>query len=103
MRGLKKYLMKFSRKRRKNNMKLLETVEMMNSSDFKERFKAEYYQLDNRIKGLDNMLGKYKEGLLSFKPKCSYELLYKQLIFMIEYRNILEQRAMIENIELGGN
>lgn len=81
-------------------MKLNETIEMMNSDDFKERFKAEYYQLDNRIKGLDNMLGKYKEGLLSFKPKCSYELLYKQLIFMIEYRNILEQRAMIENIEL---
>lgn len=26
-------------------MKLADTVEMMNSEDYKERFKAEYYQL----------------------------------------------------------
>lgn len=26
-------------------MKLANTVEMMNSADYKERFKAEYYQL----------------------------------------------------------
>ena len=26
-------------------MELQETVEMMNSNDYKERFKAEYYQL----------------------------------------------------------
>lgn len=29
-------------------MKLNETIEMMNSKDFKERFKAEYYQLEIR-------------------------------------------------------
>ena len=56
-------------------MKLNETVEMMNSQDFKERFKAEYLQLKIRMEGLSNMLKKYKEGILNFKPKCSYELL----------------------------
>ena len=37
-------------------MKLADTVEMMNSSDYKERFKAEYAQLVIRYYGLRNML-----------------------------------------------
>ena len=37
-------------------MKLSETVEMMNSTDYKDRFKAEYYQLAIRYKGLKAML-----------------------------------------------
>ena len=36
-------------------MKLSETVTMMNSTDYKERFRAEYFQLKNRIEGLDKM------------------------------------------------
>lgn len=39
-------------------MKLPETVEMMNSKDYKERFKAEYYQLKIRVNGLKAMLDK---------------------------------------------
>ena len=81
-------------------MKLLETVEMMNSSDFKERFKAEYYQLRIRKEGLANMLEKYKNGDLPFTPNCSYELLHTQLVYMECYMNALEERAKIESIEL---
>ncbi len=81
-------------------MKLLETVEMMNSSDFKERFRAEFYQLKIRRDGLQNMLVKYKNGELPFTPNCTYELLHKQLIFMDCYMNILSERAEIEGIEL---
>ena len=81
-------------------MKLNETVEMMNSQDFKERFKAEYLQLKIRMEGLSSMLKKYKEGTLNFKPKCSYEVLYKQLVYMEDYLNVLKERAEIENIEL---
>ena len=33
-------------------MKLQDTIELMNSSDFKDRFKAEYYQLKIRRDGL---------------------------------------------------
>ena len=40
-------------------MKLADTVEMMNSSDYKERFKAEYTQLVIRYYGLRNMLEKW--------------------------------------------
>lgn len=81
-------------------MKLNETIEMMNSDDFKERFRAEFYQLKIRRDGLQNMLVKYKNGELPFTPNCTYELLHKQLIFMDCYMNILSERADIEGIEL---
>lgn len=81
-------------------MKLQDTVDLMLGTDFKDRFKAEYYQLDNRIAGLQRMLEGYKNGTLNFTPNCSYELLFKQLMYMELYRNILEERAKIENIEL---
>lgn len=81
-------------------MKLIETVEMMSSENYKERFRAEYFQLDIRIKGLANMLEKYKEGTLTFTPSCSYEVLYTQLVHMESYKKSLEERAKIENIVL---
>ena len=81
-------------------MKLIDTVEMMNSENYKERFRAEYFQLDIRINGLSNMLEKYKEGTLAFTPSCSYEVLYTQLVHMKNYKRSLEERAKIENIIL---
>nr|DAU01456.1 MAG TPA: hypothetical protein [Caudoviricetes sp.] len=81
-------------------MELKNTVDLMLGADFKDRFKAEYYQLDNRIAGLQRMLKGYKEGTLEFTPNCSYEILCAQLIYMKFYRDILEARAEIENIEL---
>ena len=81
-------------------MKLIDTVEMMNSENYKERFRAEYFQLDIRINGLSNMLKRYKEGTLTFTPSCSYEVLYAQLVHMENYKKSLEERAKIENIIL---
>lgn len=46
------------------------------------------------------MLKAYKAGTLPFKPKCSYELLYEQLVYMKAKLKILEKRAEIEGIEL---
>ena len=43
-------------------MNLNETVKMMNSADFKERAKAEYYQLKIRKEKLEAMLEKYRNG-----------------------------------------
>ena len=51
-------------------MKLNDTVATMNSADFKDRMRAEYYQLVIRADGLDEMLKKYKSGKLTFTPKC---------------------------------
>ena len=79
-------------------MKLSETVEMMNSADYKERFKAEYYQLKIRLNKLAQMLLKYNE--LDFTPNCSFDLLNGQLKIMEVYMDYLEERAEIEGIEL---
>ena len=55
-------------------MKLQDTIELMNSEDFKDRVRAEYYQLKIRHEGLARMLKKYKEGTLEFVPNCDYDL-----------------------------
>lgn len=81
-------------------MNLNETVEMMNSSDYKERFRAEYFQLKIRMNGLSAMLKKYKEGTLNFTPSCSYDLLNGQFKAMDLYASYLEERAKSENINL---
>lgn len=82
-------------------MKLEETTSMMLSADYKERFKGEYLQLRIRIKGLADMLIKYQNGTLPFTPTCSYELLMKQLDGMNDYCAALEERSIIEDINLG--
>ena len=81
-------------------MQLKDTVEMMNSEDFKERFKAEYYQLSLRLYSLTSMLIKWENNMLDFEPKCSKETLENQVIFMQGYLDILRLRAKIEEIEL---
>ena len=81
-------------------MNLLETGNMMGSADFKERFRAEYFQLKLRLEGLEGMLEKYKEGTLSFTPICSYDLLKSQARVMRVYLEILEERAEKENVNL---
>lgn len=81
-------------------MELKDTVEMMLSEDYKERFKAEYYQLKIRLDKLNDMLSKYKNGTLDFKPACSYEDLYEQFIYMEHYIVSLEMRALSEGIRL---
>ena len=86
--------------KRGENMNLNETVEMMNSSDYKERFRAEYLQLKIRMNGLGAMLKKYKEGTLNFTPSCSYDLLNGQFKAMDLYASYLEERAKVENINL---
>ena len=85
---------------RTENNKLAITAKGMNSKDFKDRFKAEYKQLVIRAEGLSKMLDKMKNGTLAFTPKCSYEILNRQLEYMKDYKGVLEERASIEGINL---
>ena len=87
-------------KNSKIKMELKDTVELMISDNYNNRFKAERYQLDIRINKLQTMLDKYKNNQLDFVPKCSYELLNKQLEAMIEYRDCLLEREIIEDIDI---
>ena len=77
-----------------------DTVYLMLSDDFKERFKGEYWQTKIRYDKLHKMVVKYEAGKLDFEPKCSLELLKQQKAAMGQYLYALEVRAAIEGIEL---
>ena len=81
-------------------MELKDTVELMNSSDYKERFKADYQQTKIRYDKLRKMIVKHDAGTLGFEPDCPLSVLNDQLYYMNEYLKCLEIRAEIENIEL---
>lgn len=81
-------------------MNLKETVPMMESADYKERFKAEYNQVKIRYDKLDEMTVKYEAGTLNFTPSCSLELLKEQKKYMGCYIRCLKIRAEIEGIDL---
>ena len=79
---------------------LPQTALGMISNDYKERFKAEYYQAKIRHDKLRNMLVKNEAGTLGFEPSCPIAVLDDQLYYMNEYLKSLEIRAEIEGIEL---
>lgn len=81
-------------------MELKDTVNMMNSSDYKERFRAEYFQLKTRYKKLKVMILKYYNGTLEFTPSCPISLLREQEQYMRNYLAVLEDRAEFEDVDL---
>ena len=97
-------IIKIKEKKEKNNMELKETVELMNSKDYKERFVAEYHQVKIRYEKLKNFCNKIEvETMLGkevTKHDCPLELLREQQKYMGLYLSILEKRALIENIVL---
>ena len=81
-------------------MELKDTIEMMQSADYKERFKAEYQQTKIRYDKLHKMLTKAEAGTLEFTPTCPLELLREQKATMGRYLHCLEIRAEMEKIDL---
>ncbi len=81
-------------------MELKDTINLMNSEDYKERFKAEYYQTKIRYDKLHKMLIKNDAKTLDFKPNCPVETLEKQAMHMGNYLKCLEIRAEVEGIDL---
>ncbi|MDO4295030.1 MAG: hypothetical protein Q4D90_02590 [bacterium] len=74
-------------------MELRNTVGMMNSSDYKERFKAELNQLAIRLEELD-------KGQLAFLPTCprsTYDMQFTARDFCLA---MLKARAVMEGIDL---
>lgn len=81
-------------------MQLNDTVKMMNSEDYKERFKAEYYQNVIRYRKLRSMLDRWDKGELNFKPTCPRSTYNMQIKAMTDYIAVLEARAVMEGIDL---
>ena len=79
---------------------LNESVELMTSSDYKDRFKAEYYQLEYRLIRLNEMVEKWDNGMLPFKPTVDRECYDRQIKAMQDYLNVLQERAEIEKVDL---
>jgi hypothetical protein len=81
-------------------MELNDTVEMMNSADYKERFKAEYYQMMIRYQKLKMILADWDRGVLGFQPTCPRSTYNLQMAAMTDYIAVLEARAVMEGVEL---
>lgn len=92
-------------------MELKDTIEMMQSADYKERFKAEYFQTKIRYEKLKKFNTKieaargtmFKQDVNKVEmPKhdCPEDLLREQQRVMGEYLHLLELRAEIEGVEL---
>lgn len=96
-------------------MELKDTIEMMQSMDYKERFKAEYYQTKIRYEKLKTFNNKIEAAQatgcepIGFngrkrvempKHDCPEYLLREQQGVMGNYLHVLEVRAEIEGIEL---
>lgn len=89
-------------------MELKDTVDLMLSKSYKDRFKAEYYQLKNRYDKLQALIVKDEAGLdigepgsyLDFTPATPLNVLMRQATAMRNYLYCLEKRAVFEHIEL---
>lgn len=85
---------------KKDEITMEMTIDLMNSEDYKDRFKGEYAQTLIRVRKLNNMLNKYDEGTLDFEPDCPIWLLRNQSAYMQAYLKTMEERAEYENIDL---
>lgn len=77
---------------------LKDTVELMNSSDYRDRFLGEYYQNKIRMDKLQMMLDKWDAGQLNFTPTCPRETYDFQIGYMRKLNAILIIRAKMEGI-----
>lgn len=85
-------------------MELKDTVSMMASSDYKDRFIAEYNQTKIRYEKLKAYCNRIEAAQIKCveppKHDCPLPLLREQQRYMGEYLHVLELRAVIENIEI---
>ena len=90
-------------------MELKDTIQMMTSEDYKERFKAEYHQTKTRYEKLKAFNTRVEAGKIANATEnkvlvpmltCPAGLLREQQSIMGQYLHILEVRAVIEGIEL---
>ena len=88
-------------KRRDRKMNdLSSTIPLMCSTNYKDRFLAEYQQLKIRYQKLKTMVEKWDAGELEYLPTCPRSMYDTQLQTMELYLEILKDRAGLEEIEL---
>ncbi len=80
-------------------MKLVETINLMCSNDWKDRFVAEYIQLIIRLSKLDDVLNNTSDTYSVIDDRIK-ALMLKQRDAMESYKMCLEKRADIAGINL---
>lgn len=80
-------------------MKLADTVNLMYSNDWRDRFIAEYIQLQIRLSKLDDVLNN-RSDTYSVTDDVLKSVMYKQRDAMESYKLCLERRANLANIDL---
>ena len=85
-------------------MELYETIEGMTSTDYRERFKAEYRQTKIRYEKLKDFCNRIeaaaRTGTEPPEHSCPLDLLQEQQKYMGLYRKMMEIRAVIEEVAL---
>lgn len=72
-------------------MILKDTIDMMNSSEYQQRFKAEYYQLVIRYYRLKEMLEECDNNKIEFTPTCLVALIICNLKLWLIILQFLKQ------------
>lgn len=80
---------------------LKDTVDLMLSDDYVDRFKAEYYQLETRFIKLATMIQNWDK--LNFTPDMSKIFYIKQLHIMAMYLYYLIFRSGVEKVDIDKN
>ena len=80
---------------------LKETVDLMLSDDYVDRFKAEYYQLETIFIKLESMVKNWDK--INFKPNMIKMFYIKQLHVMAMYLYYLIFRSGIEQVNIDKN
>ena len=87
-------------------MQLKDTVKLMQSDNYKERFLAEYIQTRIRYEKLKNFNNRIEasiatDGIVAMpEHDCPDVMLQEQQMAMANYLHILEVRAVIEGVDL---
>lgn len=81
-------------------MTLSDTVELMESDNYEDRFRAEFYQTRIRMLKLFDMLEKWDAGTLGFTPLAHRYLYLMQVKGMGIQIRAMRRRAKSEGIEL---
>lgn len=81
-------------------MTLADTVELMESEDYEDRFKAEFYQTRIRMFKLIDMLDRWDAGTLGFAPASARYLYLMQVKGMGLQLRAMRRRAKAEGIKL---
>ena len=81
-------------------MDLKDTIELMCSADWKDRFLAEYYQTKIRYEKLHKLIVRREVGKHGFDTPIPLESWKEQARHMGQYLYELEVQAVIHGIEL---